>query len=134
MRTNRVLYRDPKNGKIAGVCSGLSEYLDVDVSIIRTIWVLFIIFGGAGFLMYIVAALIIPAKSGDDTEISVEGDEDRHLTRDSEHAVIWGVCSGIAKYFGMDVSIVRIIFVLLGIYFASGIFLYIVLALILPKS
>jgi len=134
MRTNKVLYRDTKNGKIAGVCSGLAEYMDVDVSLIRIVWLFFVIFGGAGLLLYLIAALVIPAKSGDDVEIIVEDEEQKRLTRDSENAVIFGVCSGIAKHFGMDVSVVRIIFLLLGLYFASGIFLYIILALVLPKN
>ena len=134
MRTNKVLYRNTKNGKIAGVCSGLAEYMDVDVSLIRIVWLFFVIFGGAGLLLYLIAALVIPAKSGDDVEIIVEDEEQKRLTRDSENAVIFGVCSGIAKHFGMDVSVVRIIFLLLGLYFASGIFLYIILALVLPKD
>jgi phage shock protein PspC (stress-responsive transcriptional regulator) len=134
MRTNKVLYRDTQNGKIAGVCSGLSEYLDVDVSLIRLIWVIFAIFGGAGIFIYIIAALIIPSKTQNEVEIIVNDEEDKRLTRDMDNAVIFGVCSGIAKHFNMDISIVRIIFLLMGLYFASGIFLYLVLALILPKN
>jgi len=134
MKANKVLYRDTKNGKIAGVCSGLSEYLNVDVSLIRLIWVIFTIFGGAGILLYIIAALIIPRKFENDVEIIVDEDDDNRLTRDMDKAVIFGVCAGIARHFNMEVSIVRIIFLLLGLYFAAGIFLYIVLALILPKN
>lgn len=134
MRTNRVLYRDIKNGKIAGVCSGLSEYLEVDVSLIRLIWVIFAIFGGAGIFVYIIAALIIPRKPENEVEIIVDDEDNKHLTRDMDNALIFGVCSGIAKHFNMDISIVRIIFLLMGLYFASGIFLYLVLALILPKN
>ncbi|OPX26527.1 MAG: hypothetical protein B1H05_02100 [Candidatus Cloacimonas sp. 4484_140] len=134
MKANKVLYRDTKNGKIAGVCSGLSEYLNVDVSLIRLIWVIFTIFGGAGILLYIIAALIIPHKFENDVEIIVDEDDDNRLTRDMDKAVIFGVCAGIARHFNMEVSIVRIIFLLLGLYFAAGIFLYIVLALILPKN
>jgi len=134
MRTNKVLYRDTKYGKIAGVCSGLSEYLDVDVSLIRLIWVIFAIFGGAGIFIYIIAALIIPRKPENEVEIVVNDEDDKHLTRDMDNAVIFGVCSGIARHFNMDISIVRIIFLLMGLYFASGIFLYLVLALILPKN
>lgn len=134
MKANKVLYRDTRNGKIAGVCSGLSEYLNVDVSLIRLIWVIFTIFGGAGIFLYIIAALIIPRKFEDEVEIIVDEEDDNHLTRDMDNAVIFGVCAGIARHFNMDVSIVRIIFLLLGLYFAAGIFLYIVLALILPKN
>jgi len=134
MKANKVLYRDTRNGKIAGVCSGLSEYLNVDVSLIRLIWVIFTIFGGAGIFLYIVAALIIPRKTENEVEILIDEEDDNRLTRDTDNAVIFGVCAGIAKQFNMDVSIVRIIFLLLGLYFAAGVFLYIVLALILPKN
>ena len=134
MKVNKVLYRDTKNGKIAGVCSGLSEYLDVDVSLIRLIWIIFTIFGGAGIFLYIIAALIIPRKPENEVEIIVDEEDDNRLTRDMDNAVIFGVCAGIAKHFKMDVSVVQIIFLLMGLYFASGIFLYIVLALILPKN
>ena len=134
MKANKVLYRNTKNGKIAGVCSGLSEYLNVDVSLIRLIWVIFTIFGGAGIFLYIIAALIIPRKFENEVEIIVDEEDDNRLTRDMDNAVIFGVCAGIARHFNMDVSIVRIIFLLLGLYFAAGIFLYIVLALILPKN
>ena len=134
MKVNKVLYRDTKNGKIAGVCSGLSEYLDVDVSLIRLIWIIFTIFGGAGIFLYILAALIIPRKPENEVEVIVDEEDDNRLTRDMDNAVIFGVCAGIAKHFNMDVSIVRIIFLLMGLYFAAGIFLYIVLALILPKN
>ena len=134
MKANKVLYRDTRNGKIAGVCSGLSEYLNVDVSLIRVIWVIFTIFGGAGIFLYIIAALIIPRKFEDEVDIIVDEEDDNRLTRDMDNAVIFGVCAGIARHFNMDVSIVRIIFLLLGLYFAAGIFLYIVLALILPKN
>lgn len=134
MKANKVLYRDTRNGKIAGVCSGLSEYLNVDVSLIRLIWVIFTVFGGAGVFLYIIAALIIPRKFENEVEVIVDEEDDNRLTRDMDNAVIFGVCAGIARHFNMDVSIVRIIFLLLGLYFAAGIFLYIVLALILPKN
>jgi len=135
MKANKVLYRDTKTGKIAGVCSGLAEYLGADVSIIRVLWVIFTLYGGAGILLYIVAALIIPAKPNDGTEYIIEDDEvDKRLTRDMSRAIIGGVCAGIAKQFNIDVSIVRIIFVIMFLYFAFGFFLYLILWLILPKD
>lgn len=135
MRPTKTLYRDVKHAKISGVCSGLAEYLGADVSIIRILWVIFTLYGGAGILLYIVAALIIPAKPDDGTEYVIEDDEDnKRLTRDMDRAIIGGVCAGIARQFNIDVSIVRIIFVLMFLYFAFGFFLYIILWLILPKN
>ena len=57
----KKLYRNMENKLIAGVCSGLGEYLKIDPTIIRLIWAL-IGLSGAGLVAYLVAALIIPEK------------------------------------------------------------------------
>ena len=49
--------------------------------------------------------------------------------------MIFGVCNGIAEYFNIDVSIVRVIFVLAALLgFGTSIIVYIVLAIILPTK
>ena len=60
----KKLYRNPQNKLIAGVCSGLGDYLKVDPTIIRLIWAL-IALSGAGLVAYLVAAIIIPEKPSD---------------------------------------------------------------------
>jgi phage shock protein PspC (stress-responsive transcriptional regulator) len=52
---------------IAGVCSGLADYFDVDPSLVRLIVVLTIFLGGAGLLLYIVAWLIVPENPEQDS-------------------------------------------------------------------
>lgn len=49
---------------IAGVCGGLGEYMDVDPTLIRLIWVTLTIFTGIvfGVLIYLFAWIIIPEK------------------------------------------------------------------------
>ena len=59
----KKLYRSNTNKKIAGVCAGLAEYLNIDPTIVRLIWALVSLCAGAGLLAYIVCALIIPEKS-----------------------------------------------------------------------
>ena len=44
----------------AGVCGGLAEYLGVDSTMVRLAWAICVVFGGAGLLLYIIAAIIIP--------------------------------------------------------------------------
>ncbi len=56
----KKLYRSEYNRMIAGVCAGIAEYLDIDPTVIRLIWVLFTFFVGSGVLVYIIACLIIP--------------------------------------------------------------------------
>ena len=57
----KKLYRNLENKMIAGVCSGLAEYLNIDPTIVRIIWALIAI-SGAGLLAYLICALIIPVK------------------------------------------------------------------------
>ena len=58
---NKKLYRNTDNKMIAGVCSGLAEYINIDPTIVRLIWAL-IALSGAGLVAYLVAAIIIPEK------------------------------------------------------------------------
>ena len=58
----RRLYRNQTNKVIAGVCSGLGEYLNVDTTVVRLVWILLTFLGGAGIIAYIVAYFIIPKK------------------------------------------------------------------------
>lgn len=57
------LYKNSQNRMISGVCQGLSEYLDVDVTVVRLIWVIVTCFSaGLGIIAYIIAAIIMPDK------------------------------------------------------------------------
>ena len=58
----KKLFRSNTNKKIAGVCGGLAEYLNMDPTVVRLIWVLVALFAGAGLLAYLICALIIPEK------------------------------------------------------------------------
>jgi len=46
---------------LGGVCGGIGEYLDIDPTIIRLLWALFLL-TGVGIIAYIIAWLIIPEK------------------------------------------------------------------------
>ena len=53
------LYKSKRNRTLLGVCGGIGEYLDVDPTLIRILWILFTFMGGAGLLAYIVCALVM---------------------------------------------------------------------------
>ena len=57
---SKKLYRSQTNRKIAGVCVGIGEYVNLDPTVIRLIWVLLVFCAGTGLLAYLIAALIIP--------------------------------------------------------------------------
>ncbi|MEA2036707.1 MAG: PspC domain-containing protein [Nanoarchaeota archaeon] len=58
----KKLYRSKKSRIIAGVCGGLGDYFKVDPTIIRLIWILFVLVWGAGILAYVLAWIIIPER------------------------------------------------------------------------
>lgn len=49
------------NRMVCGVCAGIGEYLNIDPTVVRLLWVIFSIASfGTGLLAYIIAALIMP--------------------------------------------------------------------------
>ena len=58
----------------------------------------------------------------------------RKLFRDTDNAVFGGVCSGLGKYFGVDVNIIRALFIFFVLFLGSGILLYIVLLIVIPEA
>jgi len=206
----------------AGVCGGFAEYFDVDPIIMRIIFILLVLFGGSGILLYIAAIIIIPKEpyeipgttqqvaspaepikrqpansrnwfgyilisigaillfanlgifdffdvlsdafefvfpvllillgmaiiyyrqstgsNGQNPVNTQTGDGDRETPRtyrqfrrsytDKKFA---GVCGGLAKYFDIDPSIMRMLYVILCLAsFGAGLVLYIILTLVVP--
>lgn len=56
----RRLYRSTQDRRLAGVAGGLADYLDVDPTLVRILWVVSVFFGGFTILLYIAMALIVP--------------------------------------------------------------------------
>lgn len=54
------LYKAPKRGEVSGVCVGLADFLNLDVSVVRLIFVLLVLMGGPGIIAYIVLAVVLP--------------------------------------------------------------------------
>lgn len=60
MTDTRKLYRDPDDKKIAGVCSGLAAFFNVDVTLVRIIMLVAFLCGSAGLWIYLVIWIIAP--------------------------------------------------------------------------
>ncbi len=54
------LVRSERNKVVGGVCGGLGEYLDIDPTIIRLVFVVFTLAGGSGVLVYLILWLVMP--------------------------------------------------------------------------
>ncbi len=73
-KPKKRLMRDTENNIAAGVASGMAAYFDMDVNIVRLIWVLITLFtSGAGFIFYIIAALILPAAKTSSEKLQMRG-------------------------------------------------------------
>ncbi len=59
---------------------------------------------------------------------------EKRLTRVEDGRMIAGVCAGLANYLGVDATVVRLIFVLLALFAAGGVLLYLILWLIMPME
>lgn len=55
--------RRPLNNRIfAGVCSAIAKFFDLDVKVIRIVWVIFSLFAGGGVLLYLILWVVIPSE------------------------------------------------------------------------
>lgn len=98
------LFRSGNNQVVGGVAAGLADYLGIDVSILRVIFV-FCLFAGFGFIVYLVLWAVLPEKFTDN-----QNSQKRKFFRDNEHKKLGGVASGLSAYFEIEVWIIRLIF------------------------
>jgi phage shock protein C len=58
------LYRSSTDKKMAGVCGGLGEYLNIDSTMIRLLWVIITIVTGIipGIIAYLIAVAVMPVR------------------------------------------------------------------------
>lgn len=66
------LYRPRENRMIAGVAAGLARYLNLDISLVRLLWILAVFLGGSGVIIYIIAWIVIPEERFGDRFQSAE--------------------------------------------------------------
>jgi len=131
----RRLTRLPSQGKLGGVCAGLAAYLGTDSTIVRLVWVLLAVVPGViigGVIAYVVAWVLLPV---DRTE-APQGVA-RRLERSATDRKLAGVCGGLAEYFGVDSTLVRIAAVVLAIFpgaIICGMLVYLLAWFIMPSS
>ncbi len=56
------LVRSRSDRKIAGVCAGFAEYFDLDVTLVRVVWLVVLIMGGVGLIPYLIAWIVMPEE------------------------------------------------------------------------
>ena len=63
IKMQKRLYKIEEEKKLCGVCGGIAEYLNIDPTVVRLLWVFLVLCAGTGILAYFVAAIIMPYKS-----------------------------------------------------------------------
>ncbi len=71
--TGRRLYRIHEGAMLAGVCNGIAAYVNIDPTLIRLAFVLLTIFWGAGLLLYIAMAFIVPEAVSPEQKAEASG-------------------------------------------------------------
>ena len=125
---NKKLVRDSKRKVLGGVAAGFAHYFGVDPVWVRLIFVLLTLAGTVGFWAYILLWIVLPSESIEE-ETSA-----KKMFRDSEKKVLGGVASGVAAFFGTNVVVIRVLFVIVACFWGLGILLYIVLWFSLPEA
>ncbi len=73
-RQHRRIYRDSENRVLGGVCAGLAAYWDIDPVIIRVVFIVLVLLGGSGVLIYLILWLIIPEAQTTAQKLEMRGE------------------------------------------------------------
>lgn len=132
-RRPRRLTRRPSEGKLGGVCAGIARYLDTDSTIVRLAWVILSVVPGfviGGLIAYAAAWALVPVDGSEVAAVTA-----RQLRRSTTDRKIAGVCGGLAEYFEVDSTLLRIAAVVLAIYpgaIICGVLAYLIAGFVMP--
>lgn len=127
------IYRSKTNKILGGVIGGLGNYLKFDPSILRCIYIFLGLLTGFFplLIIYIIAVLVIPLEPK-----GYVVPKYKKLHRSIENRKIAGVCGGISEFFKVDVTLVRLLFIILCVItaFIPLLVSYIIAWLIIPEK
>jgi phage shock protein PspC (stress-responsive transcriptional regulator) len=126
------LHLSVQDRKLAGVCGGLGESTGIDSDLVRAAFLLSIFIGGMGLLLYLILWIVLP-------EMEFEGKSKKKgifdgLKRCEKDRMLAGVCAGIANYLDWDVSIIRILLIVIILAGGIGVPLYVILWVLMPME
>ncbi|NML65382.1 PspC domain-containing protein [Hymenobacter sp. RP-2-7] len=155
----RRLYRDLAHRKIAGVCAGLAQYFMVNPLVVRLVFLaalllpnLFINVGHWGFgdwrghfglgqvafWSYVVLWIALPKRYDAPEPIDTLSNSGplagRKFYRDTDAGKVGGVSAGLAAYFNVDVTLIRVLFLATTLVGGTGFVVYIILWIVVPEA
>ena len=118
--------------KFLGVCGGLADYLGVDPTLIRIAVACLAIYTAIipALIIYVVMSFVFPQQPEGYTVVASE----KKLVKSQDNKKISGVCGGLANYFGIDATIIRLIFALCVLFIGFGLTIYIVCLALMPSE
>jgi len=133
--STKRLERLPLQGKIAGVCAGIAAYIGTDVTLVRAVVILLSLVPGAligGVIAYGAAWLLMPVSL-----VALDPVSGPRVVRPRDDRKLAGVCAGLSRYFEVDVTAVRLVWVVLSIYpgaIVLGVIAYVIAWFIIPSE
>jgi phage shock protein PspC (stress-responsive transcriptional regulator) len=118
--------------KFLGVCGGIAEYFGVDPTLIRIAVACVALYTAVvpALIIYVVMSFVFPQQP----EGYTVAEPKKKLMKSSQNKKVSGVCAGIAKYFGMDATIVRLLFAICMLAIGFGLTIYIVCLALMPTE
>ena len=128
--TKKEFKRDIFRKILGGVCSGLAGYFNMDPLWIRLLTIILTIATGGLFaIVYIILWVVLP-----EVNEPIESKNLKKMFRNPENKVLAGVAGGVAAYFGIDVNLTRVLFVVFTLFGGTGAIVYFILWIILPEA
>lgn len=118
--------------KFLGVCGGVADYLNVDPTLIRIGVVCLSLITAVipALIIYVVISFVFPQQPEGYTTVNTA----KKLLKSSKNRKLSGVCGGLAEYFGIDPTIVRLIFALCVLFIGYGVMTYLVCLIMMPSE
>lgn len=123
---NKRLYRSRKDTFLSGVCGGIAEYFNIDVSLVRIGWVIATLAtSGLGLIAYIIAAVVVPVEpyggiENMDTEQQSNDsnpNSGQKSTQNTSGSTNWADTNGWRKDSGTTRKYAGLFLILLGVFF-----------------
>lgn len=106
---NKRLYRDSRNKVLGGVCSGLANYFNLDVALLRVLFVVAFLFASFGFWLYIILWVVIPI---DGQQIEENESGTNHRSETVSETVSSSASKSTSLIAGIAVMLMGVIFLI----------------------
>ena len=138
----RRWFRDPDNKLLGGVAAGLAAYFGWDITLVRILMIILVFVPYCPMIiLYIIGWIVIPEArtAAEQTSSANQGSTQtaaqRRWFRDPDNKLLGGVAAGLAAYFGWDITLVRILMIILVfVPYCPMIILYIIGWIVIPEA